>query len=909
MTLNKKYTWFEKKLFQGLHEFGWSFLLVFLLLFADPSVFSASLDAALNYGKGGTFNLDPQTTYYGGVYVTAPTEVHGHGAQCIMVDPQSIAVVQGGILKLENMKISGGMMVAMDENTRLEIQNVEFNNCTTGIWITNRAHAKAVKCIFNSTDFSISAYDGIVDLIDECVFNKTQQVAVRLDKKSAATIKNTLFTGEGKNGVFLSENSNLRINECTFDFWDFCISANNSEIESISSCVFKQFSNTGISLNNSEIKSLSGCVFEGQSSGNGIYMSESSRLKLYPPASQFSSCDYGISVQNGNAFFEPDSFSMDGCKNSLFMYNILNDVDLTGVNINNTKENAVFFLSSTPRTLTISRSIIWGAKDAVYVHDGCSLVIKTDHSGTQTTIGGAVNGILLGAGCNAQIADLTISGCKGNGIFANNSDNVLVENSQFENNTNPSAIIANKPFCLSGNSVNNLIIRGCRFANCDKTIYVTNGTNIMVENCSMKKCRYFEGVGIHDNSKGTVRYCDFEDCLSGVSVRQSSQAWIYNNTVVNSRVVEEHIVPFGQGFFIERFSTADIVNNIIINNDNEGIYLESSSGSVVHNYIDNNGHEALDGNGVYCHNSSFIIMDNFIARNFLYGIEVSEKPCKIFQNDIRYNNRGAIRISSMADVDARYNICYDNDKQTNPTDTVLVELMIEKTGTKGKFLNNTIEGSSQGVLISEIADAKLIANLICNNSDFNINIGTGANAYLFGNVLNNSKLGVYIKYATIESAKYNEMTNCSDFGVIYDSSWTDFDFTKNWWGDISGPWMDIHPDGKGSPAFHVNVRPWLAEPFARYATMNHISFEKDEPKQVSSPKMNFVKLSAKAGQKLEDEYLSFYMTKGVNIFPDYPYTGNDMIGNGIFLSVNSSYGLRNNLKNCALRIYKDSFIP
>ncbi len=480
---------------------------ILVVVFCSLGKYSSSepLDAAINHGNGGTFYLDPFTTYEGGAYITADTIIYGNDATCQLSGQESIAVVNGASLEINQCRIDGGYVMA----------------------------------------------DG--------ASGPTSLVVIDTD-----------FQNSNSNSIYATQAS-LKIQNSTFSFTDYGISISSSVVEEISSCVFSGCSEAGISANNTEVKSLFDCSFSGTSK-NGIFLSNQSSLRLHSPQSTFRNCTYGISSNSSSLWLADNSLACEDCTNALSISNSPVSVRMAGISIRNSSENAIIFSTSSPDNyLQLSNCILDGGEIGISMAVGTRLVIDDGDSGSSTTINGFLNGIILNEGCSAQISDTHFTGCRGNALYINSATNVSLENCLFEYNINDSPYAANKAFCVSASFVTSMTIQGCIFKDSDKAIYVKDGTTLLVDGCTFNNCRYFEGIGIHNGSTGTVRNSSFDRCLAGVSIQTGSRAWIYNNTINKSMAIEEHVVPFGQGLFVQQNSIADIADNIITECDNEGI--------------------------------------------------------------------------------------------------------------------------------------------------------------------------------------------------------------------------------------------------------------------------------------------------------------------------------------------------
>jgi parallel beta-helix repeat protein len=800
----------------------------------------------------------------------------------------------------------------------VSVTGCDFSNSTgNGIYLVSQSSLSVSSCTFNSINCGVSSSGSTIDAITSSSFTNCASAAISADATEVNAVSNCDFSGNIANAIYLTNNSTLSVENSTFSSPGYGISAHNSMINVVQGCSFSNFLYAGINANGTAIEAMSDCLFS-ESAGNGILLSGQSSLRLEMPQSIFRNCAFGISSHDSSVWLAEDSVSCEDCEDALYIANSPVPIEMAGISLKNSSNNAIVFsASSESNYLRLSRCTLDGGGLGISMDRGAHLVIAGGSSGARTTINGFLNGIVLNEGCAAEISLTDLTGCRGNALYIDRASNVSLEDCLFQNNTNQSPYRANKAFCLSASSVTSLTIGRCTFKDSDKAVYVRNGTNLLVDGCTFNNCRYFEGVGIHDTSTGTVRDSEFYQCLAGVSVQNGARAWIYNNQIKNSAKMEEFVgpsTPFGQGLFVEDSSIADIVDNVITDCDNEGIYLNDSAGSVVHNYIYNNGHVAQDGNGVFCHNSEFVVMDNYICNNFLNGVSVADSPSWIYQNDIRHNNRGGIKLANTT-AEARFNLCYQNDKIADPGFTPK-EVWVGKAGSAAIVADNTLtDNRYAGIGIEQNGYARVVGNLIVNNAQYNANLFNTTrspdeiNASFEGNVIDGSEQGVFLNTSYVDYAHSNHVTNatikCADIINAPDCQ----DFRYNWWGHSSGPRSSScncqNAEGQGCVAENVDCSPWLTQPFAYYYISDAIAMGQGESRILESSDVPPVRMYVRAKRALSDEIFSVYLSYGVDIFPDYPYSGEGQIGNGIYLCLNASYGLRNWLEACEIRIYPD----
>lgn len=797
---------------------------------------------------GGVINLDSEKTYTGNCFIDKDTIINGNNALLWLQPDETFSVLRGASLEIKNFRIKDGAFL-----------------------------------IFGSLDVS---------------------------HDTSVILENVDFSDSVDNSIY-AENAVVTVKESYFQSSSFGISLNNCIVKEISNSVFDACSLAGIHANATRIESLSGCRIENTPNGNAIYLENNSSLIFGSERNYLSNSGYGISAQDSSVTFSPDCLTLEGCGNALYLNNITSAVTLTGVSILNSRDNAIYFKpAGTDPTITMKRCILDGGENGISLPENATLKIIPDSAqGEKTThIRNFKNGIVLGTGCSGLIQKSEITYCRGNAVFLSGCKNITFEDCLFRFNRNPSLSVFEKAYSISAGSVENLTVRRTNIIDSDKGIFANNGTSITVDECNVSNCPYFEGVGIHNYSAGIVKNSLFEKCQAGISVRNNSDADILNNRISRSVSLEDSQIKFGQGIFVQDNSHADIRNNQITDNDNEGIYLHTSTGTIFKNYIDHNGHVQCDGSGIFCDHSNFMIADNYIARNYMYGIMISGSPSVILRNEISRNNRGAILSTSYSEPEVRLNICNDNDKCIN-IGTHHSEITIQKTGTLSNVTGNSIlNNSDTGIEVIDNAAAKIFGNLITKNDEYNINLYNGASVSLLRNILKTSNRGVLINYSDVTKADQNQITACLQEGAKNLDYVSIPDFRKNWWGDSSGPCNDINPLGEGCRTENVDASGWLTTSFAQSAVFQNVSMYAGESRLLENPGLTCIDLYAEASSDIHSGIATMFLSKQVNLFPLFTKTRDSMPLKAFFLNINAGWEMRNQTSRREIHITTDSFL-
>ncbi|MFA5146417.1 MAG: right-handed parallel beta-helix repeat-containing protein [Candidatus Omnitrophota bacterium] len=176
-----------------------------------------------------------------------------------------------------------------------------------------------------------------------------------------------------------------------------------------------------------------------------------------------------------------------------------------------------------------------------------------------------------------------------------------------------------------------IIIRDCRIINCGQGVQVSNGTSVMIEGCYLEGRKAdstgYQGVSIYgpgisveviDSTITSFRYegisawnTDSSVLVAGCTIFQNGGNGIYGAaqfTIIGSRIAQNTT----NGIYLNQNPYAQIMNNIIEDNEATGVYCENMQGlSIVNNTILNNN----EGGGIYYTN----VAGSEIKNNILVG--------------------------------------------------------------------------------------------------------------------------------------------------------------------------------------------------------------------------------------------------------------------------------------------------
>lgn len=308
-----------------------------------------------------------------------------------------------------------------------------------------------------------------------------------------------------------------------------------------------------------------------------------------------------------------------------------------------------------------------------------------------------------------------------------------------------------------------LIQDGITYAKRGQTIFVFEGSYF--ENIIIGKTIYLKGenkssVIINGGGEGNVIEI-FEDDVS-----------VSDFTIINSGKKDFWNSDTKYGGIKIKADSADIQNNIIIDNKGCGVVIESSG----HNFIFNNIISNNDEHGIYGYyqQSTLNIQNNNITKNKKNGIEISGTKCNIIFNNISENNNEGIFISG------DYNAIISNDIIDNFHDG------ISCYGRSCEIKNNVISDNGNGGILSSGYNNIISNNYIIDNFNEGI-ICYGNGCFISYNHIENNWGGINVFSDYLGSAhqiKNNNIISCYPAAKFRNNKYSLLFFLEgNIWGE------------------------------------------------------------------------------------------------------------------------------
>ncbi len=393
-------------------------------------------------------------------------------------------------------------------------------------------------------------------------------------------------------------------------------------------------------------------------------------------------------------------------------------------------------------------------------------------------------------------------------------------------------------------------------------VILANCREIVVENqnCSSGTVGILIGYSSHITLNDNE--CS-ENNVAGVFLFQSSDCAIINNTCLNNDA----------GISLEESLDCKIRNNTCSENNNQGIYLESSRGSTTNNtclnnrygihfyysnnsgirnntchsnmvsgiYLDSSSNCTINNNTCYSNTGSGIHLDHHshnctINNNTCYsntgsGISSSSSRNSMISNNKCYSNidSGIFLSYHSSSSTISNNTCYSNKGSgiflyyyssfstiSNNTCYSNMDPGISLYSSRDSMItNNMVSKNNIGIYLNSSQNNTVHNNDIYNSSDHGISLLFSGDSTISNNTISENGVGIYLNSSQKNAAHYNAIYNNSDYGIDANEN-NDYtmDATRNWWGHGTGPYHDPeNPDGEGDPVSnYVDFESWFRKP-------------------------------------------------------------------------------------------------
>ncbi|MDH7517329.1 MAG: NosD domain-containing protein [Candidatus Thermoplasmatota archaeon] len=303
----------------------------------------------------------------------------------------------------------------------------------------------------------------------------------------------------------------------------------------------------------------------------------------------------------------------------------------------------------------------------------------------------------------------------------------------------------------------------------------------------------------------------------------------YGNSIITDNIISDGKI----GIFVNNSNNNLIYDNIITNNDGDGIQLkQSNNNDITYNNITNNS------NGIFFYSSSSnTIENNVIQDNSDNGVFLSQtsNDNTIMYNNISGNSRNGIYLHDHCDYTKKIsnNQIYSNGdsgiriENSSFTFEISNNIIVSNTnygimivGSSNKIQTNIVEfNKKHGIFLFADDNNTISDNIINGNTYDGIRLYNSTDDTIYGNkIYANSGYGVYMDFFTTSNLVYNNLFydnthNAYDTSISRNNSWYKQKTTGtnilqqtyiggNYWDDYTGSDNDI--DGFGDTPYIIH---------------------------------------------------------------------------------------------------------
>jgi len=328
-------------------------------------------------------------------------------------------------------------------------------------------------------------------------------------------------------------------------------------------------------------------------------------------------------------------------------------------------------------------------------------------------------------------------------------------------------------------------------------VYLKDATNLTIP----------EGAGEVILANCTSMIVENQTCSNikvGIQIGYSREIIVTNNIIENNQFEGIHL-------FNSHFNV--ISKNTCENNVNYGIKIDYSNNNfLVNNICTNNKHFGI----MLDHSHNNTLSDNLCLDNkHNDGIKLTSSDHNVLFNNTSSNNRRGIYLGLSNHNTINFNTCSNNSD--------------EGLWTGGNehniFSNNIASENDNGIYITDSVSNVFTNNSFLNNSDIGIalNIYSKENNFTDNTVSGNTIGFEFLFYSSDNIVHYNNIFDNREYGIdATNNSGQIIDATYNWWGHDSGPYhSENNSEGKGDNVTdNVEFDPWVGKSVTIYVDDN-----------------------------------------------------------------------------------------
>ncbi|MFX1477109.1 MAG: nitrous oxide reductase family maturation protein NosD [Promethearchaeota archaeon] len=351
----------------------------------------------------------------------------------------------------------------------------------------------------------------------------------------------------------------------------------------------------------------------------------------------------------------------------------------------------------------------------------------------------------------------------------------------------------------------------------------TFGDPYLIENMIINASDSPTGCGIFiENSNSVyfkIRNVTIFESTNGIKLENTNNGALINNILIDN---------IESGIYAANCVNNTISRNQLINNGMYGLHLSSNclNNKILRNIAKNDGTNLQDA-GIYlenlCNNNE--IKENLVYDNNVYGINLDDscEGNKIFNNTLKnvvanlqdygislYHgcHQNNISLNTIENLN-NYGIWIVTPDQNVVTNNQIIDISIGMyvlNSQQSKIISNTISGGSTAISMSGCNGGEIVGNFINNTANYGIRLYTNCDDNEFHDniIKDNSGFGIQLYEPLNDNNLFYKNSFISNTVHVFDNGTTNFwniTMIGNYWDNYSG--VDLNNDNIGDTPYSI----------------------------------------------------------------------------------------------------------